>query len=302
MGKGKKQKEKKVVSLAEFNASMGLDPLKPLELQSLPTAPKGDNSENQRDFSKVRREGGRGFRKEDESGDGRRKPTERKEANGFRDLDWSQARQGKPVEKEADLRRRAPTNRDVDFSSARQGSQVIGEDAVEAKPRQLDKKGERVVDRDFALRRREVTDDDSKQEKDFSNLRKKEPISQVQRDSNSSEREVDFSSVRSGASVIESVTDSFQPKKNREVDFGNVRKMAQPIAQSVRDTSERNANVDFSNARSGSHVIASVSANRQLRSEDSQAKDHKPESKRSSQNRPQSGSRDVDFSKLRIRE
>jgi hypothetical protein len=41
MGKAKKQKEKKVVSLAEFNASLGLDPMKPLELQSLPTAPRG---------------------------------------------------------------------------------------------------------------------------------------------------------------------------------------------------------------------------------------------------------------------
>ncbi|KAK4528357.1 hypothetical protein GAYE_SCF55G6298 [Galdieria yellowstonensis] len=312
MGKAKKQKEKKVVSLAEFNASLGLDPMKPLELQSLPTAPRGESGE-QRDFSKVRRDGGHGGffgKREDESGDGRRRaPKEKGETDaGWRDLDWTQARQGKPVEKDDDSLRKGPS-REVDFSAARQGAQVIGEDAVETSLK--NKRNNTQGDRDFSLLRKKETNGDELQqqerhERDFSNVRKGETISNANVNNNA--REVDFSCVRRGAHVIEA-PDPVPPKKTGDVDFGNVRKNAQPITQAVRSNNSNNHNIDkpnnidFTNARSGSRVISSVEATSRKaeesgKNESQQMKDYK----KSMKSRPPSASRDLDFSKLRVRE
>lgn len=232
---------------------------------------------------------------------------DRGETNGFRDLDWSQARQAKLVQAEAEVGKKTMPTREVDFSSARQGTRVIGQEDIDS--RRLDKKSGRDTDRDLSLfRRRETIDDDSlnqdKPEKDFANLRKKEPTSQVQTNSNT--REVDFSSVRQGTSVIEVAADAVPPKKNRDLDFGDIRKNAKPITQPSSDKVQ-NSHIDFSKARSGSHVIASVPESKSRNTEtgvnrEDNPKDYKQVSKRTSGNRPQRDSRELDFSKLRIRE
>eukprot|EP00871_Galdieria_phlegrea_P003203 jgi/Galph1/3884/GphlegSOOS_G2553.1 len=322
---GKKQKEKKVVSLAEFNASMGLDPLKPYELQSLPTAPKGGPLENQKDFSRMRREGFRGTRRDigeqqqEMEGDQKRNSLRGMEEEGRREIDWSMARQGKSIEKPSETAERHQLVRDVDFSGVRSGSLVIGEDSVNSLHRPNARQSREQKETFENFRRETSVEETESEKKDFSNVRRGKVISLAEERDNGRDKDVDFSKARSGRNVIEDSVNQTKDKtkETREVDFGDLRRDGQTDVSGFRSQRKEEDKIDLSKLRSGSQVISSVPGNRRrevdfskVRNEDkgnveesadSEGKPSRrfPRRMRLSNDSP---SKELDFSKLRVRE